>query len=82
MLRPRRSHGMMTVRRDGIRWNVKPAPDHILAVGDIHGDLAPKITLNFEVRLDPGSELGNFLFGQLVHPGIRADSSGSQYFLG
>jgi hypothetical protein len=32
--------GLRTLPPDGISWNIRPAPDRIVAVGDIHGDLA------------------------------------------
>ena len=40
MLRSRRRERPTTLRRDGIRWDIKPSSAPIVAVGDIHGDLA------------------------------------------
>jgi hypothetical protein len=31
---------LMTLKSDGIPWNIKPVPTRIVAVGDVHGDIA------------------------------------------
>ena len=35
-----KSHELVTLKPDGIPWNIKPAPSRIVAVGDVHGDIA------------------------------------------
>jgi len=30
---------LVTLKSDGIPWNLKPVPSRIVAVGDVHGDI-------------------------------------------
>jgi len=34
-----KSHELVTLKPDGIPWNIKPVPSRIVAVGDVHGDI-------------------------------------------
>ena len=35
----KKPHELVTLKPDGIPWNIKPVPSRIVAVGDVHGDI-------------------------------------------
>ena len=48
---------------------------------DVHADFTTQITFNLQVMLDVVTQLADFGFGEILHPGVRIDTDIREHLL-